>query len=302
MSTTEYFIKFLYQFVGYIPMYTFLMACYVLWWQTYRVSWGHNWIGKLTWATLLIFDVLFTLSPDYGKAFRPAVNIALTIWAAYHAYWVYRYPIPLNYHLGLTPDSPGWKPYKPRFRVEEIMFKSVDKRQIWFTPTFRWIGAGVFVLILSAYFIRQLVIQAVESDKKVAAAQTQAAAKIDSVTKAITKNVTMAVEGAVDTFARKQAKANARADTALLKANELNRKVDANTKGLSATNRKLDRSNSRPALLITTPSPKTTLEPGQFTLPEVKPVPVRKGRKVGQLDMPDTTQHEVARRGFIVEY
>lgn len=292
MTTVQYLIRFLADFFSLVPMYTFLIGCYFLWRQTYRISLGHYWFGQIAMITLLVLDVLFTFyrKEGYGSAFRPVVNLALTGWVFYNGWFFKRYPIPWKY-LQATVSPVRTEPlYVPRTWLGSRLIRTPDTKPFWFSEGFKWVAVVGLFVIISGYFMQKLVTLAVISDQRVVEAQKAVDQKFSTAAKEVTKEVTKAVASAVDTLQKGQDKANESASVAMKKADALEQKVDV---GIKSANRrsyqadaKADRALNSPVIPVVPLYPKGPT--GEIPTSRVQPptpTPTRiRGRKVGLVD------------------
>lgn len=236
MSTTEYIVHELGRFLTLLPSYTFMIGCYLLWRITYKISAGHYVIGQFCVLLLFVFDILFTLKPEFSVQIRPYLNACLTTWVFYNVIYFYLYPMPINY---LQSDRPvvieNAIPYKPRTKAGLWLLGPVKTRPVWFTTWFRWSVVVVLFLIFCAYFIQRLALMAVESDKRVIEVTSNTARQVEAT-------VEQAVREAVAPLGARQEVILEAAQKAVLTAEQTKKDVNGQFKVLG---KKADRAAAK---------------------------------------------------------
>jgi hypothetical protein len=287
VSILQYFVKFLLDTMGLIPGYTFFAGCYLLWRQTYRISWGHQWFGALAILALVIANVLYTLT-SYGSHFRPFINFAMTAWVFYNV-WFFRKNPRVLAHL-TEPCHDELPDYEPKTRLARLFMRPVLERSFWFSSTAKWLWLAFFLLLISAYFISKLANLAVWSDQRLVEAQKQfqvQAKRMEAkLRRELTWELTHTVAVAVDSLQKGQAEASTKAETAYRRVTGLERQVKENSEGLNTVKTKARRADAKADRALNN----VTVPPGalyrllpksQFPLPPVKSPG---GKKVGETE------------------
>ena len=299
MTTTQYYVHELGSFLGLLPSYIFMFGCYFLWMQTHKISNGHRYIGQFCVLMLFIFDVIFTLAPEYAHTIRPFMNMGISTWVIYNGWYFYRFPIPVEYLRATRPLILIKPVFTPKSRLGVYLTQPGTGQAVWFSGWFRATVAIALLLIMGAYFIQRLANLAVASDRRVIEETTKAAKVVQSVKAEVKTDL----KQLADTLAQGQKRiVQSQAETKLDLRNS-NSAIEAKlNKTNQAVDRKLNRlgqsvERSRHSLVI----PVTSLQPkpptGTLLSPDrVKPLPVAKKKRLfGYEPTDDDTTHYYVR-------
>ena len=221
------------------------------WAQTMGYSKGHRIIGLLAVASCLLTVVVMAFARKFAYVFAPGSFAGLWIWLYYNNRFNTRYPVPAS---SLKPESEGMIEPKKLF---DYLANPEKQEQTFVVRNFRMIALSGCVVFAFVFGFNRVVHYIHEGDKRVAEAkkETQVVVKA-AVKQAVSeakKETQAVVRQAVDTLQSGQNEANARADTALRKANDLEKKVDKNAEGVDKANQRARRAEAkanRPAIIV----------------------------------------------------